>query len=143
MTDVDPRLEHLIRTRLESEYEWLHRRPCPTYVGFSASERAECVRELTAWIPVFERAGWFDANGDDLPLVCDDCVCADCGGRNSQHEPGGLCSCGCNPACDRFIQDSDLTLLAEAVEPLVSSPMSEAVAHAAWHALNPSEEADL
>lgn len=138
---TDPRIEPLTRARLEVDYEWFHKRPCPDYVGFSARERAECERELTSWLPAFERAGWFDANGDDLVLLCDDCVCADCGGRYGQHAPGGECSCGCDPACDRFVQDSDLVLIAEAVRPMVSSPMSEAVAHAAWHALHPSTEA--
>jgi hypothetical protein len=63
---TDPRIETLTRARLEVEYEWLHKRPCPDYVGFNARERAECERELQAWLPAFERAGWSDANSGPL-----------------------------------------------------------------------------
>lgn len=76
-------------------------------------------------------------DGDDLVLLCDDCVCADCGGPFGQHAPDGDCSCGCEPACDRFIRDSKLDQIAEAVQAMTGSPLSEAVAHAAWHALHP------
>lgn len=65
---TDPRTESLTRARLEVDYEWFHKQPCPDYVAFSARERAECERELTAWIPAFERAGWSDANSGD-PLI--------------------------------------------------------------------------
>lgn len=78
-------------------------------------------------------------NADDQPLLCPSCVCADCHGREGQHAPGGLCSCGCRPACDRFQRDSQLDLLRDAVTPLLGDhPLAEAVAHRTWHALNPT-----
>ncbi len=134
---TDPRMPPLMQARIALAYEWRHKEPCPSWISWSAREGAEMERELAAWLPAFQRAGWFDANGDDLLLLCDDCVCADCGGRHGQHAPDGVCSCGCDPACDRFVRDSQLALIAEAVAAMVGSPMSEAVAHAVWHALNP------
>ncbi|MEY9876618.1 hypothetical protein ABH931_006128 [Streptacidiphilus sp. MAP12-33] len=74
-------------------------------------------------------------NGDDMALLCEDCECADCGGTYGQHAPGGVCSCGCTPPCDRFIRDEALDVVTQALMPLLSSPSAEAFAHVVWHAL--------
>ena len=82
-------------------------------------------------------------NADDQPLLCSDCWCEDCGGREGQHAVGGLCSCGCRPACDRSLRDSLLDQLTEALRPLLGDhPLADAAAHTVWHALNPADRTE-